>query len=1200
MALNSMGFGIRLHATGAGQVAGEFAKVGSSANSAGNAMNGLAGKAHATGGKMGGLGQAVNSTGGMMGGFAGSILKAAGPVMALVALAAGVVDAVMAFAKFDAAMADLNAAAGAWNIGPVTKSFAESTAEMELMRAKAVELGATTKFTAEDVAAGMKYLAMAGFNVTQTLASIAPTLALAAATGEELADTANIMSNVMQGMGIRAEESARAANVLAFAAANSNTDLRQLGDAMKYGAPIAKAFGASLEETAALMGKLSDAGIQGSMAGTSLRNVMTRLAAPVGEVQATLDQLGMKITDSGGKMRNIIDILEEMKVKTNSLSDAEKMRVTRVLAGEAGMAGLLVMLDKAAVGADGTQSAIRKLTFQMEHANTNMWAVAKGIREDNALMSEMKTVVTQVANSQGVMEEKMIGATMATSALAGAFARTFEPGKDLIANLEQMGIKMTDNQGKLLKQGEIWKNLGDQWSSMDASQKQVVAGMLATEKEAPALTGVLDKMSQQVKDGKMSMEEFGKKLGDIAEKSGGAAQAMADMQLDNLAGEWELVTGAIDGFKIALVEGSGFVDILRWGMEKLTSVFDKMTGFMRKLSDDFKLWKETSSDFEKMKANADAFFDSVISIFEPIGTLLFALFKTFGTVFGGIGPAVTGAFKLIGKIVGRVVGFIVEGLEMIGKIVGPVVTKIADALGKIFTKLEPAIMKIFDALGGIWTVLEGPLNTIMGVVDVIISAVMEIIDAVIPIIDEIALMIQEALKAIQPVIDFVTTYIVNNIQRAVVFLKGVIVGVLEGLRPVMNTVSQIFEKIGEVFTRIGNAFGFVNTAGANSISLFERLGQVVGFVAELIGYLFANTIATVWNSFVTLAMGLATIWNLIVSIVATAAQFIYDAIFNAIQFIIQRFVGFYNFFAEVWNSLLQNIIGPFIQAFQGGFSSIGEFIQTLFQGVINFFADIWNAAYKNIVAPFVNYFIEGFNAIGRAVGNIFIGVGQFIEDALNTLLSMLDDVIGGVIGVVNAVGGALGIGTIDFKTVGDVSFGLEGMKAPTALDKLTGEELMIQTAPIELSQPAQEAVDGLKLSTLDVSNVLGERQDIAGAIKDTMSVDWIAGLERYKLDGVSMEEVPKKTEEEKKEEEKKAATPPVGPGGLPPDNLSNLEKEIKDQGKAAGKGTRISNPEDIKQETKTDIVFNQTIDGQKKRKQYVLDESIRTYAVVLG
>jgi TP901 family phage tail tape measure protein len=209
--------------------------------------------------------------------------------------------------------------------------------EFTALRDMAKEMGATTKFSATEAAKGMEFLAMAGFNANQTMAAMPSLLALASAGSLELARASDIASNVLGGFGLAAEETGRVADVLALAAASSNTSVEQMGQALSFVAPVAKAAGLSLEETAARIGVLGDSGVQATRAGTGLRGILGDLVAPSSAAGKELEKMGFNLEELGKKTP-----LEQMAALGEAgMGNAEALKIF----GIQGATSALIMQD---------------------------------------------------------------------------------------------------------------------------------------------------------------------------------------------------------------------------------------------------------------------------------------------------------------------------------------------------------------------------------------------------------------------------------------------------------------------------------------------------------------------------------------------------------------------------------------------------------------------------------------------------------------------------------------------------------------------------------------------------------------------------------------------------------------------------------------------------------------------------------------
>lgn len=214
------------------------------------------------------------------------------------------------------------------------------------------DLGASTAFSASDVGRGQAFLAMAGFTPESIGQAIPDMLNLALANNTDLGRTADISSNILSGFGLDPDQMGRVADVLTATTTRANVDLEMLGDSMKYVAPQAKAMGLSLEQAAAMAGLLGNVGIQGSQAGTTLRAMMTRLAAPTGAAAAALQTLGVSAKDAKGDMRDVPKILADVAKATENMGNADRAKYLKQIFGEepgAGMAELIAQQGAAGI-----------------------------------------------------------------------------------------------------------------------------------------------------------------------------------------------------------------------------------------------------------------------------------------------------------------------------------------------------------------------------------------------------------------------------------------------------------------------------------------------------------------------------------------------------------------------------------------------------------------------------------------------------------------------------------------------------------------------------------------------------------------------------------------------------------------------------------------------------------------------------------
>lgn len=301
--------------------------------------------------------------------------------------------------SFEAQMSRVQAIAGA------TKK------ELELLTNQAIDLGAETSFSATEVASAMENLASAGFTTNEIMEAIPGLLDLAASSGAELATSSEIAASAIRGFGLEASEAGHIADVFAKAAAKTNAQTEDMGEAMKYVAPVAKTVGLSIEETTAAIGIMSDAGVKGSQAGTTLRSGLTRIVKPTKMVRDAMEELGVEFYNSDGKMKSLTEIIDTLQESTKGLTDEVKNQALAQIFGTEALSGMLSLVNRGsdelanmtkefqnADGAaeemantmlDNTAGSLESLSGSLESA---------GIAIQKALAPEIKELAKKIQN----------------------------------------------------------------------------------------------------------------------------------------------------------------------------------------------------------------------------------------------------------------------------------------------------------------------------------------------------------------------------------------------------------------------------------------------------------------------------------------------------------------------------------------------------------------------------------------------------------------------------------------------------------------------------------------------------------------------------------------------------------------------------------------------------------------------------------
>lgn len=294
------------------------------------------------------LGESSENAGGGFTVMKGALanLVAEGIRMATQAIKDFVAETINVGKEFDSSMSQVAAVSGA------------TGDDLQALRDKAKEMGSTTKFTASEAADAFNYMAMAGWKTEDMLGGISGVLNLAAAGNTDLATTSDIVTDALTAFGQSADDAGRLADIMAAASSNANTNVEMMGETFKYVAPVAGAMGYSMEDASVAIGLMANAGIKGSQAGTYLRSILSRLAAPPKEAATAMDELGISITNADGTMKPMSEVIEILRQKFDGLSEAEQTQYAKHIAGQEAMSGLLAIVNAAPAAFDKLTDAV--------------------------------------------------------------------------------------------------------------------------------------------------------------------------------------------------------------------------------------------------------------------------------------------------------------------------------------------------------------------------------------------------------------------------------------------------------------------------------------------------------------------------------------------------------------------------------------------------------------------------------------------------------------------------------------------------------------------------------------------------------------------------------------------------------------------------------------------------------------------------
>lgn len=535
--------------------------------------------------------------------------------------------------------------------------------DMEKLSELAKQMGKTTKFSASEAAEGYQYMAMAGWKTEDMLAGLPGIMNLAAASGESLATTSDIVTDVLTAMGKSAGDAGTFANVLASASSNSNTNVAMMGETFKYVAPLSGALGFNIEDLSQAIGLMANSGIKASQAGTSLRSILTRLASPTDEVETAMEKYGITIADSDGKMRSLSEIMQNLRESLGGLSEQEQTAAATAIGGQEAMSGLLAIVNASQEDYDKLAGAIANSTDAAENMANTM--------QDN-------------------LQGKLV---ILKSALEGVGISIYEKFEEPLKNAVEKVTEAVSN------------------FDVDAAIEKIQRVLEILKAIAPVVVGIVSALATLYAYFKV-LKVIAKVKGIIeaVKKAGGVVAA--------LGGPVGLVIAAIVAVIAAITTlyatNKKFRDFVNnmisqiW--EKVQGVVDAVQPYLQAamelaknaLSDAMEFIKNAISDMaEKAKPAVEA-----------IGNAFESAWSLIQTVWSGVEPFFSGLFNVIGVLVRTVVGVIGAQFQFAWTFVSTVWSVATSFFATIWNTIAGIFAVVQAVLSGDF---QGAWDAIMGI-----------------------------------------------------------------------------------------------------------------------------------------------------------------------------------------------------------------------------------------------------------------------------------------------------------------------------------------------------------------------------------------------------------------------------------------------------------------------------------------------------
>ena len=647
------------------------------------------------------LNQKFGSFGGALETLGGKMTSAGTKITALETAAGGAAvalgtQAVKAGASFEAEMSKVSAISGS------------TGNDLKALTDKAKEMGKKTKFSATESAEAFEYMAMAGWKTDDMLNGIEGIMNLAAASGEDLATTSDIVTDALTAFGLSASDSAEFSDVLAAASSNANTNVSMMGDTFKYVAPVAGALGYSVQDTAIAVGLMANSGIKASQAGTSLRAILSRLAKPTDRVQAAMDELGISLTDSNGNMKSMRQVMEDMRNGFAGLTKDQQANYAATIGGQEAMSGLLAIVNaseedfnKLTTAIDGSEGSCKNMANTMQKNLSGQFTILK---------SQIEGINIQIFEK---MEPALLQVVQAVNGMISAFGAAKDAGG--VGKGIEAAIKALDGMVSAGAISDVFSTIADKLQLVYDKLKSLKDSGVPIEKIAaaaaalgPALV-VAGKASTVLGGGFQSVSGI---IGSLSGMFGGAKSEISGLAgwfgkfsglLKNAKGSLLAAGGALEtlGGKMKLI-GGGIFGKIGTGLSALASKFSGITGPIKNVAS--LLGGKVSAVFGK----ASGVFSKIGGVFGAVGEKLAPLISGFQDFAVKIGGALSSVLQVAGSFGGQLTSILMKafGFGAIGGLIlvglGLIQKNFGDKIGEILTMVqEKAPQIITDFCTGI-------------------------------------------------------------------------------------------------------------------------------------------------------------------------------------------------------------------------------------------------------------------------------------------------------------------------------------------------------------------------------------------------------------------------------------------------------------------------------------------------------------------
>ena len=870
---------------------------------------------------------------------------------------------------FEAGMSEVQAVSGA------------SGEALEQLKEKAKEMGAKTKFSATESAEAMNYMAMAGWKTEEMLGGIEGIMNLAAASGEDLATTSDIVTDALTAFGMSASDSTHFADILAAASSNANTNVGLMGETFKYVAPLAGSLGYSAEDTATAIGLMANAGIKGSQAGTALRSIMTRLAKPTKESQAAMDALGLSITDSSGKMKPLSEIVGDMREGFSGLTEDEKASYAAMLGGQEAMSGLLAIVnasdkdfeklsgaindcngsaaEMAEIMQDNLQGQITILQSGLEGLGVSLYETMQDTAKD--VVKEAQGMVQQLqdAFNEGGFQG-LVGAF--GNVLAQIVQRIAEAAPTVIEAAVSLVMSFCDG----LKSAP---GIGESGASLITS---LVTGLMSCVGEIWTTAIVLiGKLAEGIAAGAPQMVQAASTaITDIVE-------CIVDWMPDILQAGADIIVALAEGIAGALptliYQAAVIVsDIALALVENLPALVDAalqlVMGLVQGLVDGIPVLLEGA--IQLFMAILDALPVIIEKLLQALPDLITTIIDFFTQ---NIPLIVDGAIQLLMGIIDAIPTIIQAIVNNLPQIITAIATGLAQAIPQIFTAAKDLLWQIIEAVpeivvgiaGAVPDIIAGIVNGLIGGISAVWDAACELGSGILDGIKSFfginspsTVMAEQGDYLVQGLVNGIASmpaelaaYLDQTVQKIIAWGQQMLTTATNAIQSMISSIISLLSELpGKVWTWLVNVVTKVTAWGQQMLNtaksaISNMISAIVSLISELPGKVWTwlvNTVTkvTAWGQQM-LSSAKTAITNMISSIVSLMSE-LPEKVATHLSNVVSKVVAWGSELASKGAAAAKGLFDAVVNGVSGLPSKMAEIGSNIVSGIWDGISSGWN------------------------------------------------------------------------------------------------------------------------------------------------------------------------------------------------------------------------------------------------------------------